>query len=154
VGEVVTKDGDIHGDGVNIAARIEPLAAAGGICISSAVHEQVRNKLSQPMAALGPAELKNIELPVVVHRVVMPWDQSDSRQRKEARSSKSEIRNPKSEKERSLLTSVPTKIGFATAVVLLVLGLVWWSQHHSGAKQSARKAAASITSLAVKPLDD
>jgi hypothetical protein len=74
VGDVVLRDGDIHGDGVNIAARIEPLAAAGGICISSAVQEQVRNKVSQPMAALGPAELKNIELPVVVHRVLMPWD--------------------------------------------------------------------------------
>ncbi len=74
VGDVVMRDGDIHGDGVNLAARIEPLAAPGGICISSAVQEQVRNKLSQPLAALGPAELKNIELPVVVHRVVLPWE--------------------------------------------------------------------------------
>ena len=76
VGDVVMRDGDIHGDGVNLAARIEPLAAPGGICISSAVQEQVRNKLSQPLAALGPAELKNIELPVVVHRVVLPWEKA------------------------------------------------------------------------------
>ena len=74
VGDVVMSEGDIHGDGVNIAARIEPLALPGGICISSAVHEQVRNKLSERMVALGPAELKNIELPVVVHRVVMAWE--------------------------------------------------------------------------------
>src|SRR5712671_4701742 len=52
LGDVVMKDGDIHGDGVNIAARIEPLATAGGICISSAVQEQVRNKLTQPLVVL------------------------------------------------------------------------------------------------------
>ncbi len=74
VGDVVSRDGDIHGDGVNIAARLEPLAPAGGICVSNAVYEQVRNKLERPFASLGPAELKNIELPVTVHRVVMPWE--------------------------------------------------------------------------------
>ena len=74
VGDVVMHEGDIHGDGVNIAARLEPLAPAGGICVSNAVHEQVRNKLEQTFASLGPAELKNIELPVAVHRVVMPWE--------------------------------------------------------------------------------
>ncbi len=74
VGDVVMREGDIHGDGVNIAARLEPLAAPGGICISSAVWELVRNKMDYPLALLGPAELKNIELPVVVHRVVMPWE--------------------------------------------------------------------------------
>jgi TolB-like protein/class 3 adenylate cyclase/Tfp pilus assembly protein PilF len=79
VGDVVVSEGDIHGDGVNIAARIEPLAPPGGICVSNAVFEQVRNKLEQPIAALGPAELKNIELPVVVHRVLMPWENGPAR---------------------------------------------------------------------------
>ena len=79
VGDVVVSEGDIHGDGVNIAARIEPLAPPGGICVSNAVFEQVRNKLEQPIAALGPAELKNIELPVVVHRVLMPWESAPAR---------------------------------------------------------------------------
>jgi class 3 adenylate cyclase len=74
LGDVISSQGDIHGDGVNIAARLEPLAPPGGICISSAVWEQVRNKVDVPLALLGPAELKNIELPVVVHRVVMPWE--------------------------------------------------------------------------------
>ena len=74
VGDVVMHEGDIHGDGVNIAARIEPLAPSGGICVSNAVFEQVRNKLEQTFANLGPAELKNIEIPMAVHRVVMPWE--------------------------------------------------------------------------------
>lgn len=74
VGDVVLRAGDIHGDGVNIAARLEPLAPSGGICVSNAVYEQVRNKLEQAFASLGPAELKNIELPMAVHRVVLPWE--------------------------------------------------------------------------------
>ncbi len=73
VGDVVVQDGDIHGDGVNIAARLEPLALPGGICVSEDVERQVRNKLSQSFVALGPAELKNIVLPVSVHRVLLPW---------------------------------------------------------------------------------
>lgn len=86
VGDVIQRDGDIHGDGVNIAARLEPLAVPSGICISSAVWELVRNKVDFPLALLGPAELKNIQLPVVVHRVVMPWEsarrQSPARSRR------------------------------------------------------------------------
>src|ERR1051325_4479959 len=78
LGDVVHSEGDVHGDGVNIAARIEPLAPAGGICVSNAVFEQVHNKLDQRFASLGPAELKNIQLPVTVHRVVMPWEKSGS----------------------------------------------------------------------------
>ena len=73
VGDIVTRDGDIHGDGVNIAARLEPLASPGGICVSEDVEHQVRNKLAYPLHALGPTELKNIVLPVMVHRVVLPW---------------------------------------------------------------------------------
>jgi adenylate cyclase len=74
VGDVVHKDDKVMGDAVNIAARIEPLAPAGGICVSNAVFEQVRNKLEQAFASLGLAELKNIELPMTLHRVVMPWE--------------------------------------------------------------------------------
>ncbi len=76
VGDVVMSDGDIHGDGVNIAARIEPLAAAGGICISEDVARPVRNKLSYPVVPLGLADLKNIELPMQVYRVVLPWEKT------------------------------------------------------------------------------
>jgi adenylate cyclase len=78
VGDVVLRDGDIHGDGVNIAARIEPLAQPGGICFSEDVARQVGNKLAYPLASLGSAELKNIKLPVAVHRIVLPWEKPSS----------------------------------------------------------------------------
>ncbi len=74
VGDVVISDGDIHGDGVNIASRLEPLAAPGGICVSNAVFEQVQNKLSHAWRALGAAELKHIKLPMTVFEVVLPWN--------------------------------------------------------------------------------
>lgn len=64
VGDVVERDGDLLGDGVNIAARLESLAPAGGICISQAVHEQVANKLSVPFSDIGEQQVKNIPTPV------------------------------------------------------------------------------------------
>ena len=73
VGDVVVRDGDVHGDGVNVAARIEPLAGPGGIVVSRAVQEQVGNKVEAPFARLGRAELKNRESRVEVFRVVLPW---------------------------------------------------------------------------------
>lgn len=71
VGDVVERDGDLLGDGVNIAARLEGLAEVGGICISRAVHEQVANKLSVQFADIGAQEVKNIPTPVHAYMVAM-----------------------------------------------------------------------------------
>src|SRR3954464_1955472 len=71
IGDVVERDGDLLGDGVNIAARLEGLAEVGGICISRAVHEQVANKLSVQFADLGAQEVKNIPTPVHAYMVAM-----------------------------------------------------------------------------------
>jgi class 3 adenylate cyclase len=71
IGDVVERDGDLLGDGVNIAARLEGLAEVGGICISRAVHEQVANKLSVQFADIGAQEVKNIPNPVHAFMVAM-----------------------------------------------------------------------------------
>jgi len=71
IGDVVERDGDLLGDGVNIAARLEGLAEVGGICISRAVHEQVANKLSVQFADIGAQEVKNIPTPVHAYMVAM-----------------------------------------------------------------------------------
>jgi adenylate cyclase len=74
IGDVVHRAGDVFGDGVNIASRIEPMAGAGGICVSIDVERQIRNSLEAKLERLGPAELKNIALPVELFRILLPWE--------------------------------------------------------------------------------
>jgi adenylate cyclase len=75
VGDVVHSRGDIYGDAVNIASRIEPLAEPGGICISQPVEAQVRNKLAFPISSIGIKTLKNVDSPMEVFKVILPWNQ-------------------------------------------------------------------------------
>jgi class 3 adenylate cyclase len=74
IGDVVERDGDLLGDGVNIAARLEGLAQVGGICISRAVHEQVANKLSVQFADIGEQQVKNIPTPVYAYMLQLCVD--------------------------------------------------------------------------------
>lgn len=71
VGDVVVAGGDIMGDGVNVASRIEPLAEPGGICISRDVFDLVRNKVTLEAVHIGPHELKNISRQVEIYRVLI-----------------------------------------------------------------------------------
>ena len=69
VGDIIIDGGDIFGDGVNVAARLEALADPGGIMVSSVVHDQVRDKLSFGFEDMGEQTVKNITRPIGVHRV-------------------------------------------------------------------------------------
>ena len=69
VGDIISDDSDIYGDGVNVAARLEALAEPGGILVSRNVHDQVRDKLSFGFEDLGEQSVKNIARPIGVHRV-------------------------------------------------------------------------------------
>jgi adenylate cyclase len=64
LGDVIVDGEDIHGDGVNVAARLEGLAAPGGLCISATVFDQVKAKLDLPFEDLGPQKVKNIAEPL------------------------------------------------------------------------------------------
>ena len=74
VGDVVVEDGDIFGDGVNIAARLEGLAGPGGICVSALVQRDVAGKLDLVFEDLGEQTLKNIARPLQVYRVATGRD--------------------------------------------------------------------------------
>ena len=69
LGDVIVDGERIYGDGVNIAARLESLAAGGGICIAGSVHEQVKTKLALGYEDLGSQHVKNIAGPVRVYRI-------------------------------------------------------------------------------------
>jgi adenylate cyclase len=70
LGDLVVEGDRIYGDGVNVAARVEALAHAGGICVSGKVHEEVRRKLELAFEDLGEHELKNIAGSVRVYRII------------------------------------------------------------------------------------
>ncbi|HXX03740.1 MAG TPA: adenylate/guanylate cyclase domain-containing protein [Xanthobacteraceae bacterium] len=70
LGEVIAEDGDIFGDGVNVAARLESIAEPGGICISAAVRDQVGDRINIGYEDLGEQQVKNIKRPIHVFKVL------------------------------------------------------------------------------------
>jgi adenylate cyclase len=78
VGELVETNGDIVGDAVNVASRIEPLAEDGGVCVTRQVYDLVKSKVDIPLSSLGPKSLKNVIEPVEVYRLVLPWEKEVS----------------------------------------------------------------------------
>src|SRR5438046_597236 len=69
LGDIIVEGDDIHGDGVNVAARLEGIAEPGGICVSGIVHDQIRDKLVLAFDDMGDLALKNIARPLRVYRV-------------------------------------------------------------------------------------
>jgi len=75
LGDVLDSQGDISGDAVNVASRINYLADDGGVCLTRQVYDHVQNKFELPLKSLGPRSLKNVNIPVEVYRMEMPWDE-------------------------------------------------------------------------------
>ncbi len=112
VGDVVERNGDLLGDGVNIAARLEGIAPVGGICISRTVHEQVANKLSVQFADIGEQQVKNIPTPVHAYKIEMrPDDGSGAAPAKRAAKSPPWI--------------VPVSVAVAAVAALGIAGIVY-----------------------------
>lgn len=74
LGDVVESQGDISGDAVNIASRIQSLAEDGGISLTRQVYDQVQNKFDLPLKSVGSKSLKNVSAPLEVYRMVLPWE--------------------------------------------------------------------------------
>ncbi len=73
LGDVVHLGADVYGDAVNVASRIEPFAEPGGICVSEQVYDHIINKFDLPLSSIGKRELKNVELPIEIYKVDLPW---------------------------------------------------------------------------------
>jgi adenylate cyclase len=119
IGDVVHRDGDVYGDGVNIASRIEQLADAGGICVSMDVERQIRNALEARFEKFGTADLKNIKLPMDLFRIVLPWEKGA--EPSAARASKKS----------------PVLVPVAVLVILALLAGWWWMQRSNKNQQLA-----------------
>jgi adenylate cyclase len=154
IGDVVHRGGDVYGDGVNIASRIEPLAGAGGICISMDVERQIRNAVETRFEKLASTELKNISVPMELFRIVLPWERKS-----EARS---EIRRGEGHKSavREQATA-PTSRKFMLIgglVLLLIIGIGWWwtTLPHKTLTPRQSEAATVVPekSIAVLPFDN
>jgi adenylate cyclase len=115
IGDVVHRAGDVYGDGVNIASRIEPLAGAGGICVSMDVERQVRNVPDIRLEKLASTELKNIQEPMELFRIVLPWEKQQS-----------SSPGPKQSFSR---TNPIRRTVFAGLALLIFLGLIWLLIH-------------------------
>lgn len=79
VGDVVAEGGDLLGDGVNVAARLEAMAEPGGICMSRSVREQVRDHLGLDLVDMGEVKVKNIDRPVRVFKILVEGAAGGSR---------------------------------------------------------------------------
>jgi len=75
VGEVVESQGDLVGDAINVASRIEPIAPDGGVCLTHRAYDLVRGKLDLQFMSLGRKVLKNVAEPMEIYRIVMPWEE-------------------------------------------------------------------------------
>ena len=133
LGDVVHEDGDIFGEGVNLAARLEGLSEPGGICVTRNVYEQARNRLSVGFAALGPQRVKNITQPVEVWRVLA--DGTAARAAPAWRQ----------------LPSKPALAAMLAVLLLLGAGGWWWSQGREPAPAGGSPLPAKV-SIAVLPL--
>ena len=137
LGDIIIDEDDIHGDGVNVAARLEALAKPGGICVSRTVRNQVRDKMDITFEDMGEVEVKNIARPVKVFRVLQQGE---------------EAKLPKQQKS--------AKWKFAAAAVVLALlaggGAWWWQQPDFEPADPAKMAYAlpEKPSIAVLPFDN
>jgi adenylate cyclase len=75
LGDVIESQGDISGDAVNVASRIEPLAEDGGVCLTRQVYESTHNKFELPLVSIGTKSLKNVGELMEVYKMEMPWMQ-------------------------------------------------------------------------------
>jgi adenylate cyclase len=146
LGDVIDEEEDLHGDGVNIAARIEGLAEGGGICVSRSAYDQVKDKLTLGYEYLGEHSVKNIAEPVRVYRVLMEPEAAG-----------------KVIGEKRFLGRISRKVAMSAIIILAIFagGLIGWNIYLQKSKKvepaSLEKMALPLPdkpSIAVLPFDN
>jgi hypothetical protein len=127
LGDVMVQGGDLLGDGVNVAARLQAAAEPGGICISGSVYDQIRNKLSLSFRSLGERSFKNIPQPVRTFSITETEDHGALPARKPG------------------FGKIYTWAAVAAVLVLIAGGGYWaYSSYHRGIGTARRDARAAI----------
>lgn len=139
VGEVIYRDGDVFGDGVNIAARVQAAAPPSGVCFTSDVWKLVQGKVPFQVVALGRSELKNVGRLIEVYRIRFPWDET----------------SPARDKTAILLKRKGTRptiaIAALAAVAMVGYALTRSAQHRAGPAFPSASETAKQESLVVLP---
>ena len=141
LGDVVEEsDGDLMGDGVNIAARLEGIAEPGAICLSEDAYRQVSGRLDMAVTDLGPTELKNIERPIRVYslQVGVPAQAKPATEAK-----------PAEPKKR--LALAPLAAGIATLLILIAAGAWYFLANRTALVTTTAPAVASNAGCRPKP---
>src|SRR5437762_11768763 len=143
IGDVVHRGGDVYGDGVNIASRIEPVAGPGGICASMDVERQIRNALEARFEKLATTDLKNISVPMDLFRIVLPWER--------------ERRLPSEPQKRDVKERRSIPFGWLIATALLLIATAAWflfSRYKTSSPASSLPNEKSVAVLAFANLAD
>src|SRR6266568_3506826 len=143
IGDVVHRAGDVYGDGVNIASRIEPVAGPGGICVSMDVERQIRNALEARFEKLAPTDLKNISVPMDLFRIILPWER--------------ETRLPSEPQKRDVRQRRSIRFGWLIAAALLLIATTAWflfSRYKTSSAVNSLPNEKSVAVLAFANLSD
>jgi class 3 adenylate cyclase len=139
IGDVVERNGDLLGDGVNIAARLEGIAPVGGICISRTVYEQVANKLSVQFADIGEQQVKNIPTPVHAYKFEMRPDDM----RLEG--------SPAKKRAKTAPWIVPAAIAAPVAAIAIAALAYLMGERHNGPPPNSPTASPAAPAVAMQP---
>jgi TolB-like protein/class 3 adenylate cyclase/tetratricopeptide (TPR) repeat protein len=141
LGDVIVEGDNLYGDGVNVAARIESSAEAGGIHMSAKFYEEVRRKLDLSFESLGDQQLKNISEPISTYRVNLGVEGT------KAAKSQPSTASASANKEPSLLAKLfgtPLKKGISASVAVAVLGLGGYWGVQQGSKPSVNPLSIAV----------
>jgi adenylate cyclase len=125
LGDVIVENGNLYGDGVNIAARLQALAEPGGVCLSGAVRDQIGTRLPVALTTLGEQRVKNIAEPVRAYRVGGTPRQDSAR-------------SPIGRAQKFIRPGI---LGAALLVLIAVASAVWWRWPGAGSERSPPQIA-------------